>query len=159
MPMTEEYLHFPSSASVGDVLRAYVNRNAQWWWLLTTETAGEHYVCSFGSLLPYLTGRTPHIVHNIGDCAVCSGIDPRLSRDTETLVEEALADGATCSRLVSDLPVAELPIIEATTMEESDIGFWLTRQGLRVCGMKTKGVLCGVYVVQTLGDLGRVPGF
>jgi len=90
MPTTEEYLHFPSSASVGDVLQAYVDRNAQWWWLLTTEIAGEHYVCSFGSLLPYLTGRTPHIVHNIGDCAVCSGIGPRLWRGTGALVEEAL---------------------------------------------------------------------
>jgi len=159
MPMTKEYLHFPGSATVGEVLRAYVYRNAQWWWLLTTEIAGTYYVCSFGSLLPYLTGRTPHIVHNIGDCAVCSGIDPRLWRDTGAMVEEALADGATCSRLVADLPMAELPVVEATAMEESEIGFWLMRQGLRVCGVTQNGVLCGVTIAQTLGGLGGVPGF
>jgi hypothetical protein len=51
---------------------------SHWWWLLTTEIEGAYYVCLFGSLLPYLTGRTAHIVHNIGDCAVCSGMDPLL---------------------------------------------------------------------------------
>jgi len=44
-------------------------------------------------------------------------------------------------------------------MDKSDIGFWLMRQGLRVCGVTENGVLCGVHVVQTLGDLGGVPGF
>ena len=75
------------------------------------------------------------------------------------MVKEALADGATCSRLVSDLPMAELPVVEATAMDESDIAFWLMRQRLRVCGVAENGVLCGVTILQTLGDPGGVPGF
>ncbi len=57
MPATGDYLHFPGSATVGEVLQAYVEREGQWWWLLIAETEGEFSVCSFGSLLPYLTGR------------------------------------------------------------------------------------------------------
>jgi len=46
MPMTEDYVHFPSNATVGEVLRAYVDRNAQWWWRLTTEMVGWFLSCS-----------------------------------------------------------------------------------------------------------------
>jgi len=152
--MSKDYLHVSGSATVEQVLRACIDRQAQWWWLLITEVEGEYYVCSLGSLLPYLTGRTPHIVHSIGDCAVCSGMDPLLWRDTGALVEEALADVAACSRLVSDLPMARLPVIEAKELEEPQIGLWLARQGLRAGGVIEDGVLCGVHVLQTLGDVG-----
>ena len=151
MCISKDYLHVSGSATVEQVLRACMDRQAQWWWLLITEVEGEYYVCSLGSLLPYLTGRTPHIVHSIGDCAVCSGMDPLLWRDTGALVEEVLADVAARSRLVSDLPMAKLPVIEAKNLE-SQVEFWLARQGLRAGGVTEDGVLCGVYVLQTLGD-------
>jgi hypothetical protein len=159
MPISNDTMHFSGSATMEEVLRTYVDRQCQWWWLLTTEREGEFYVCSFGSLLPYLTGRTPHIVHSIGDCPVCSGMDLLLWSNTDALVEEALADVATCSRSVSDLPMAELPIVEDEEMEGSDIGFWLMRQGLRACGVTNNGVLCGVYILQVMGDLGGLPDF
>ena len=159
MSISKDYLHFPGSAAIEEVLHAYVDRQCQWWWLLTTEMGGEYAVCSFGSLLPYLTGRTSHIVHSIGDCPVCSSVDPVLWRDTGALVEEVLADVAGRARLVSDLPMAELPIIEAETIKGTRIGFWLMEQGLRACGVAENGVLCGVYVLQYRGDPGGLPDF
>ena len=60
-------LLMPPEANVEEVLRAYLKHKGQWWWLLVSEIEGTYRVCSFGSLLPYLTGRTPHIVHNIGE--------------------------------------------------------------------------------------------
>jgi hypothetical protein len=159
MTITKDYLHFPGSATVEEVLRTYLDRQGQWWWLLISEIEGEYYVCSFGSFLPYLTGRTPHIVHNIGDCPVCSSIDPLLWRDTDALVEETLADAASCSRLVSDLPMARLPVIEAKDMEGLQIEFWLARQGLRAGGVTKNGLLCEVHILQVKGDLGGLPDF
>ena len=50
MPITKNYLHFPASATIEHVLRTYLEQDAHWWWLL-----------------PYLTGRTAYIVHNIGE--------------------------------------------------------------------------------------------
>ena len=161
MPISKNYVQFPGSATVGEVLQAFLDRNADWWWLLTTEDEkeGKHYVCSFGSLLPYLTGRTPHIVHNIGDCPICSGIDPLLWSDTGTLVEEALADGAICSRLVSDLPMAELPIIDTSTIDDPQARPWPMAGPGRVWGVTENGVLCGMYIIQVKGDLGGMPAF
>ena len=159
MSISKDYLHFPDSATIEEVLHAYVDRQCHWWWLLTTEIEGEYTVCSFGSLLPYLTGRTSHIVHSIGDCPVCSAMDPLLWRNTGALVEAVLVDVTTRSRLVSDLPMAELPAIEAKTMEGAQIGFWLMGQGLRACGVTENGVLCGVYVMQYRGGPGELPDF
>ena len=53
--ISKDYLHFPGSATIEYVLRTYLDRDAHWRWLLTTEIEGTYYVCSFGSLLPYLT--------------------------------------------------------------------------------------------------------
>ncbi len=159
MSISKDYLHFPGSATIEEVLRTYHDRQGQWWWLLITDVEGQYYVCSFGSLLPYLTGRTSHIVHNIGDCSVCSSMDPLLWSNSDALVEEVLADVASRSRLVSDLPMAELPIIEAKNMEETQIGFWLARRGLRAVGLTKDGVLYGVYILQVKGDPGGLPDF
>lgn len=66
MAITKEFLHFPPDATIGEVLSAYRRRKAQWWWFLTTSVDDEYFVCTFSSLLPYLTGRTDHIVHRPG---------------------------------------------------------------------------------------------
>ena len=157
--MTEDYLRFPGHATMEQVLRAYVDRNGQWWWLLVTDREDAYRVCSFGSLLPYLTGRTPHIVHNIGDCAICSGMDPLLWKQTGALLEEALADEAACARLVSSLPMAELPTVEAGELEGAPVWSWVARQGKRVCGVLQDGALSGVYVARMLGELAGMPDF
>jgi len=159
MSITHEYLHFAGQTQVGEVLRAYVDRQATWFWLLTTERAGQYYVCSFGSLLPYLTGRTPHIVHNIGDCPICSSMDPQLWQDTDVLVEEALADAAIRARTVSDLPMAELPIADVTHVDEAERDMWLFRHADRVCGVVEDGALTAMYVVRMRGDAGGIPDF
>jgi len=158
MPISQDYLHFPGSVTIEEVLQAYLDRDGQWWWLLVTEREGENYICSFGSLLPYLTGRTPHIVHSIGDCAICSSMDPLLWSDTGVLVEEALADEGICRRLVSSLPMAELPVVDVQSMEESQIEIRLVIAG-NVCGVMKNGVLCGVHILQMKGDLGGLPDF
>jgi hypothetical protein len=147
MPITKDFLHVPASATVGQVLRTYLDRQGQWWWLLTTEMDGQYYVCSFGSLLPYLTGRTSHIVHRMGHCPICGGMDPMMWQDTGALVEEAVADVAARSRLVSDLPMAELPVVEAGT------------ETYGATGVMENGVLCGVDIPQMKGGLGGMPAF
>jgi hypothetical protein len=157
--MFEDYVLFPGSATIEEVLRDYRDRGGQWWWLLIGETEGSYTVCSFGSLLPYLTGRTSHIVHNIGDCAICCGIDPLLWTNTGTLIEEALADASIRSRVVSDLPMAELLLVESGNTAGTTIGFRLIDQGLRVAGLTEDGVLCGVYLVQYRGIPGGPPDF
>jgi hypothetical protein len=158
MPMTEDYLHFPGSATVGEALQAYVAREGQWWWLLVAETEGEFSVCSFGSLLPYLTGRTEHIVHNIGDCAICCSMDPVLWQETGRLVQEALADAAACSRRVADLPLAALPVVETQGHDEAPLAWWGRRPAGRAVGVIKNGVLEGVDILQVKGDLGGMGG-
>lgn len=153
MTITQDFLHFPGSATIKVVLRTYLDRDGQWWWLLTTEREGKYYVCSFGSLLPYLTGRTPHIVHKIGHCPICSGMDPLLWQDTDALVQEALADRVICERIVANLPMAELPTVDARDMDESM--FLLGH----VWGVIEDGTISGVYVAQMMGDLGGMPSF
>jgi hypothetical protein len=151
--ITEDYLHFDGSATIAKVLQAYLDREAHWWWLLTTEREGQYYVCSFGSLLPYLTGRTLHIVHNVGHCLVCSAMDPLLWQDTARLVEEALADAAVCARRVADLPMAELPTVDAQDAEELAMMWGPAR------GVIEDDVISGVYIVQMKGELGGMPRF
>jgi hypothetical protein len=157
--LTEDYLHFAGHATIAQVLRIYAERQAQWWWLLVAEIEGAHYVCSFGSLLPYLTGRTAHIVHNIGDCAICSSMDPLLWKQTGALVEQALADDAACARLVSSLPMAELLTVETSELAGARVGSWALRQGKRVCGLLRDGALSGMYVARTRGEPSGMPGF
>ena len=98
-------------------------------------------------------------MYNIGDCGLCSGMGLVLWRDTGALVEEARADGATCSRLVSDLPMAELPIVEGETMKGRAIGLWIRKLGSRVCGITKKGSLRRMYVERMRGDSGGLPDF
>jgi hypothetical protein len=158
MSITKEYLHLSGSATMEEVLRAYLEREAKWFWLLTTERDGEYYVCSFGSLLPYLTGRTPHIVHNIGDCPICSGMDPLLWQDTDALVEEAMADKAIRARRVAELPMAELPLADVTAVPESERQVWLFRHASQVCGVIEDGLLVAMYV-ERMRDVGGIPQF
>jgi hypothetical protein len=153
MSLDKDYLHFAPDATMEEVLRTYLDREAKWFWLLTTERDGRYYVCSFGSLLPYLTGRTPHIVHNIGDCPICCSMDPVLWQDTDVLVEEALQDKAICGRRVADLPMAELRTMDAKEYEETGIAFG------SVVGLIDDGVLCGLYIERMRGDVGGVPAF
>ena len=160
MPIVQHFLVFPPSATVGGVLRTYRERGCQWWWFLITQVDGQYRVCSFGSLLPYLTDRTPHIVHAIGGCPICSGVDPLLWTGTGALVEEALADPAICARIVGELPLAELPVREAETMEldPSDPEFWRWRYWGSTYGVTENGVLTGVSILQELGGLGGPSG-
>jgi len=151
--LTTDHLHFPASATVGEVLQAYRDQGADWWWLLTTRRDGQYYVCSFGSLLPYLTGRTPHIVHRIGHCPICSGLDPLLWQDTSALVEEALADSDICARTLADLPMAELPTVDAGDADGTGPLWGSVRAVLE------HGVVTEIYVIQIKGDLGGMPGF
>jgi hypothetical protein len=159
VPVTQDYLQFPGSTAVAEALRAYADRQGQWWWLLVAESEGQFSVCSFGSLLPYLTGRTDHIVHSIGDCVVCGGMAPMLWRDTGALLEEALADEANGSRALAHLPMAKLPTIEASEMDERARNVWMLRQRLRVCGVTEDGLLRGVDIMQMLGIPGGMPEF
>jgi len=159
MSLDTDYLHFPPDATMEQVLRTYLDREAKWFWLLTTEREGQHCVCSFGSLLPYLTGRTPHIVHNIGDCPICCSMDPVLWQDTDVLVEEALAHADIRKRRVADLPMVELPVVDVTDVVESELPVWLFRHAAPVCGVIEDGVLTAMYVERMRGDVGGVPNF
>lgn len=159
MAITKDYLHFPGSATIGEVLQAYRHRKAEWDWLLVAETEGQFSVCSFGSLLPYLTGRTEHIVHNIGDCVICHGMDPMLWKDTGRLVRAALRDKAIRARRVADLPLAELRTVEAQREDESQSEWYRRRSFSRVAGVTKDGVLIGVDVQRYRDDSGGMPAF
>jgi hypothetical protein len=160
MVVQQDYLCFPGSTTVGKVLRTYVRRQCDWWWVLIADAEGEHTICSFGSLLPYLTGRTPHIVHSVGHCPVCSGLDPLLWRDTGTLVQKALRSWRTRIRRISDLPMAPLPVAELKATQGPDFHLWLVEQGTNIYGVAESGVLCGVNIPQTMGGLmGGPPDF
>ena len=159
MTISRDFVHCEGSATIGDALRAYLDQDGQWWWLLIAEIEGECFVCSFGSLLQYLTGRTPHILHTIGDSAICSGIDPLLWANADALVKDVLADATVCSRTVSGLPMAALPIVEAEKAEGHPIGSWPMGKGERACGVTENGVLSGVYIPQTRDAPAGLPGF
>lgn len=159
MSITRDFLPFPGSATVNQVLCAFLDRDGQWWWLLVAERDDEHAVCSFGSLLPYLTGRTPHIVHNIGECAICSGMDPLLWQETGALVREALADEIICRRRVADLPMAALPVVDGERIDEDEIVRTMVMSRTSACGVKKNGAWYGVFRFQVKGDLGGPPSF
>jgi hypothetical protein len=161
VPISKDHMHVSGSATIEEVLRAYIDREAQWWWFLTTERNGQYFVCTFGSLLPYLTGRTPHIVHNIGDCPVCSGMDPLLWQQTGALVQEALADPTIGTRRVAKLPMAELPVadVEETKLDDFWFRLWVQGKGTSAYGVLEDGVLIGVHFQQTMSPGGGLPEF
>lgn len=159
MPFIDDYVHVSSSATVGQVLRTYVERGGQWWWLLIAESGSKSSACSFGSLLPYLSGRSPQIVPNIGVCAICSGLDPVFWEDTGTLVQEVLADEAVCARLASELPLLRLPIVQAEEIRGPQAKPWPPGADGRAWGLMESGVFRGVYVTQTEPIWGICPTF
>lgn len=162
MAITQDFLLFPGNATVKQVLRAYLHRGADWWWLLVADLDGSHGICSFGSLLPYLTGRTAHIVHNIGNCPICSAMDPALWSDTGRLVREALADAAICARTVADLPLADLFVMAAEDVANINWNEWFNagRPWPSIRGVTEGGVFTGVNIPQTMGGLGGgMPAF
>ena len=159
-----DYVFFPGSAALGEVLRAYQEKDGQYWWLLVSKRASGYVVCSFGSLLPYVTGRTTHIIHNIGDCVICSAMDPLLWSETGDLVGEALKDEVLCARLVSELPMAEMALVEAAgeSIEWADFHtLWVQAgKGRRAAAVALNGVFSGVYVERMLKlDLDGLPDF
>ncbi len=74
------------------------------------------------------------------------------------LVQEALADAATCSRLVGDLPMAALPVVAALGDDEPKSEWWGRRPAGRAVGVTKNGVLIGVDTLQVKGDLGGLAG-
>lgn len=150
------HVFLPSDGTVGDAVRAYVDRGGGAWWLLVTQVGGQYRVCSYGSLLPYLTGRTPHIVHNLGDCAICSGMDPLLWQETDSLVDEVVVNERICSRRLSELPMADLPILVGDDAgKETPDRAWTPGPAF---GITFGGELEGVYVERTKG-LDAMPVF
>jgi hypothetical protein len=158
MPITEDFIQTHGNATIEEILQIYADRAGQWWWLLVTEVEGEHYVCSFGSLLPYLAGKTPHIVHQIGECAICMGMDPIFWTATDLLLKSVMEDRKMGRRQVSDLPMAELPVIDSPSAE-TDIVKTMMMAKASACGVRTDGVLRGVYIIQVKGNLGEAPQF
>jgi hypothetical protein len=158
MPITKDFIQTRGSATIAEILQIFADRDGQWWWLLVAEVAGEYYVCSFGSLLPYLAGKTPHIVHQIGECALCTGMDPIFWTETNLLLKSVMADQQMGRQQVSDLPLAELPVIDNPS-EEADIVNIMTMRKAHACGVRTEGVLKGVYIYQVKGNLGEAPQF
>ena len=151
------HILLPSDATVGDAVRSFAHRKGQWWWVLVVQNGEQYGICSYGSLLPYLTGRTPHIVHNVGDCAICSGMDPLLWQKTDSLVDEVMVDKSICARRLSELPVASLRIVAAEQIDENRLFVTLGHLG-PVVGLTLDGILTGVYVERTR-DLGGIPAF
>jgi hypothetical protein len=161
MSETDQYIYMPADATVGEALSAYLEREAQWGWLLITEVEGAYRVCTFGSLLPYLTGKADHITHEIGECPICSGLDPMVWTDTNQLVEVALADPAVRSRRIADLPMYELllapPVmIPALAPDDLDVDeIWYGQNlNLRI----ENGHLISVDIEQMRG-VGGLPAF
>lgn len=155
----EDYVHVPGSATIGQVLRTFVEREGQWWWLLIAESDSNSSACSFGSLLPYLSGRTPEIVRNIGDCAICSGLDPLFWGDTGALVQEVLADEAACARLVSGLPLQRLPIVQAEEIRGPYAKPWPPGADGRAWGLMESDIFRGVYFAESEPIWGICPTF
>jgi hypothetical protein len=162
MVETLDYIYAPAGMMVGAALRAYLERGAQWWWLLITRVNGAYRAGTFGSLLPYLAGKTDHIVHTIGDCVICSGLDPLLWTDTDELVDAVLADPAVRARQISDLPLLVLEPVDLATvlpyMIPEGASFDELWQGPRLTLAVENGRLVSVDIVQTK-DLGGVPAY
>lgn len=155
--LSSPHILLPSDATVGDAVRAYVHRKGQWWWVLVVQDGEQYGICSYGSLLPYLTGRTPHIVHNIGDCAICSAMDSLLWQQTDALVDEVMTNEGLRARRLSELPMALLRTIATEKMDEDRKFMTLGCLG-PVVGLTLDGELAGVHVERTR-DLGGIPAF
>jgi hypothetical protein len=159
IPIRTDYLYFPASATVGQVLRACQEHRSPGSTLLLTRAEGAFAMCSLGSLLPYLTGRTPHIVHRHGECPICSALYPMVWRDTAALLTEALASVDVCSRLLSHLPLAGIPAIEAKRLAEDGVASKLAQIGFRACAVTDNGAPCGVYIIAETRTLGGLPDY
>ena len=158
--ITQDFVYAPPGVTVGDVLSAYVMRGAHWWWLLVVQSGTETAMCTFGSLLPYLLGLTPHIVHTAGACPICETLDRVLWRDTERLIAQALADPRIRSRLVDTLPMKPIPVADIEQLDKPDFFTWLLgeRKGM-IYGVREVGVFVGVMIehTRTMGGLGGNP--
>ncbi len=154
-----EHILVPGTAQVGEALQAFRDRGGKWWWLLVVELSGSYATCSFGSLLPYLAGETPHIVHNIGDCAICSGMDPMFWRDSEALLERVLGAQASISRCCSDLPLRTLPVIDIRRKDMDNQEVWGPWSGSNVRGYIEDGAFLGVYVERMRDSMDGMPKF
>jgi len=154
-----DFLYFPEQATVGQALQACEEQHTPGASLLVTRVEGAYRICSLGSLLPYLTGHTPHIVHRLGECPICSGLDRHLWQDTAALLSEARADAQVRERLLSDLPLAQIPVLEARRLAEPGIAAKLAEIGFRACAVTEDGVLCGIYLVPETKTLGGLPSF
>lgn len=108
----DPHVVYPGQTPIGVVVEDYLNNDWDYFWLLVTERENGYGYCSFGSLLPYLVGRTEHIIHHEGECIICSGLDPVFWLDPERLIPQVLEDKAISSRLVGDLPLADLLVID-----------------------------------------------
>jgi hypothetical protein len=159
VPIRTDYLQFPEGATVGQVLLACQQGSCQGSTLLMTFIEEQYRICTLGSLLPYLLGRTPHIVHRHGECPVCTGLDPLIWRDTTALLQQALADGDVCSRTLPDLPLAAIPMIEAGKLQEAGTAARLAGLGFRACAVTENGLLRGVHIIQQTMTRGGPPDF
>lgn len=163
MALTESYVFVPADATVTEALCAYLDREADWWWFLITRQDGGYRVCSFGSLLPYLTGRTPHIVHLPDACPICTGMDPVYWGNTTEQVTEALALPSLRARRVGDLPMATMYTItvDEYDREHAPISLWNQRLHSNPYGITDGSRLVAINYEQTrdMGLGGSVPAF
>ena len=137
------HLFFPGRATVGEILRAYQPQQKQpdgFWLLLVVWAGGEFHVGSFSSLLPYLTGRTPHVVHDVGECKCGRQGMYRW----EELLNEALSNPAVCARPASDLPLLKLPTVERDRMTSKEFDAWVQSRAPAPCGVTENGVFYGL---------------
>ena len=155
MSLTDDYIFVPAEATVTEALCAYLDRDANWWWYLITRKEDAFTICSFGSLLPYLTGKTPHIVHMPDDCPICSGLDTIFWTDTAQQVEAALADPEVRTRRVGDLPMAPLYTITIEEYDEHQAPVSLWSQGLP---SNPYGIVDGERLVHVNYEQMRVKG-
>ncbi len=154
------YLLYPSTASVGDILTAYKEQNGKFWWVLVSQSGAQFHVCTFGSLLPYLAGQTPHIVHDFVTCALCGGLSPIFWQETAGFVEETLSNPATCARNLADLPMLELETVDADSMDTREFhNFVARRSRSRIAGVTRGGdQFIGFYADRMRGGP-AMPGY
>lgn len=166
MSLIDSYIFVPAEATVTEALCAYLDREANWWWFLVTRKEDAYAVCSFGSLLPYLTGKTPHIVHMPDACPICSGVDPVYWGNTTEQVEEALAMPGVRARQVGDLPMAPMYTItvEEYDREHAPISLWEQRLHSNPYGITDSARLISIHHTDTKSmDMGlggaSIPAF
>jgi hypothetical protein len=137
-----QHLFFPGSITVGEILRAYapLQKAPHGDWVLLVVQVGEEFrVGSFSSLLPYLTGRTPHVVHDVGACH-CGGLNYSMPE----LLQEALSTSKICARRAADLPLLNLPTVERDAMTKQAFKEWVRQRAPAPCGVTENGVFYGL---------------